>query len=254
MKKILNLLYYDDPSKYGNFGDELNKIIVEKLINKDKYELVYNKNDNDLNLICIGSYIQMAIENTYIFGSGVRTPDNKENGHHYINLNVCAVRGPLSKKFLENRDIHVPEIYGDPALLLPKFYTPVIDENLKNMIGVIPHKTNYDKYVNNLDNSKFFLINPMDYWENVINYMCSCKSVISSSLHGLICADSYNIPNLWLNEYALSEGEFKFHDYFDSQKREHIQIKSLDEYDEKLLYFKGNIINLEELLNSFPFY
>ena len=44
------------------------------------------------------------------------------------------------------------------------------------------------------------------------------KAIVSSSLHGLICSDAYNIPNLWLDEYKLIEGDFKFKDYFVSQK------------------------------------
>ena len=93
----------------------------------------------------------------------------------------------------------------------------------------------------------------MDKWQNVINYIYSCKSIVSSSLHGLICSDAYNKPNLWLDQYALPEKDFKFKDYFGSQKRDYIKIKNLDEYDESLLYQKGNTIDLEKLINSFPF-
>ena len=100
--KIVNLIYYKDKSKNGNFGDELSKFITKKLLNKNKYKLVFNKNNIDLNLVCIGSYIHCAKDNSYIFGSGVRTENNIENGK-YKNLNICAVRGPLTKKFLEKK-------------------------------------------------------------------------------------------------------------------------------------------------------
>ena len=153
--KNINLIYFKDNSLYGNFGDELSKFITGKLINKNNYKLVFNQNNIELNILCIGSYIHCAKENTFIFGSGVRTPNNIEGGHKYNNLNVCCVRGPLSKDFLI-KNIDVPEIYGDPALLLPLFYKPVIIDNLKNKIGVIPHKSNYIKYINNIDFNKFF--------------------------------------------------------------------------------------------------
>ena len=253
MDKV-NLIYHKDRSLNGNFGDELSRIICERLINKDKYELVFNQNNIPLNIVCIGSYIHMAKNDSFIFGSGVRTPNNIEGGHKYSNLKVCSVRGPLTKEFLTNvKKLNVPEIYGDPALLLPKFYEPNIIDNLKDKIGIVPHKTNYDKYKNNIDSAKYYLINPTDKWENVINYICSCKAVISSSLHGLICSDAYNIPNLWLDEYKLVEGDFKFKDYFASQERDYIKINNLNEYDSSLLYTNGNKINLDKLLNSFPF-
>jgi pyruvyltransferase len=249
----VNLIYFKDKSINGNFGDELSKFITYSLINKNKYELVYNQKDIPLNIVCIGSYIHVAKNNYFIFGSGVRTPNNIENGHKYNNLNVCAIRGPLTKDFLENKNINVPNIYGDPALLLPNIYKPDINNLLKNKIGIVPHKSNYNKYFNKIDTSIFYLINPTDKWEHVINNICSCKAILSSSLHGLICSDAYNIPNLWLDEFKLQEGDFKFKDYFSSQKRKYIKINLLTEYKEELLYREGNIINLKELENSFPF-
>lgn len=157
------------------------------------------------------------------------------------------------KKILEDKNIYVPNIFGDPALLLPYFYKPIIDKNLSSYIGIVPHKSNYSKYLNKINTNKFVLISPTDKWENVINMICSCKSIISSSLHGLICSDAYNIPNIWLDEYELSEGDFKFKDYFLSQKREYIKINSINEYSDTKLYVNGNQIDLNILINSFPF-
>jgi len=251
--KPVNLIYFKDKYTNGNFGDELSKFITEKLINENKYHLVFNQNNTPLNIVCIGSYIHMAKNNSFIFGSGVRTPNNKENGHKYNHLNICAVRGPLTRQFLINKKINTPEIYGDPALLLPKFYKPNTIINLKNKIGIIPHKSNYDKYKNKINSDIFYLINPTDKWQNVINYIYSCKAIISSSLHGLICSDAYNKPNLWIDQYKLNEGDFKFKDYFASQNRNYIKITNLDQYNESMLYKNGNKINLGKLISSFPF-
>lgn len=246
----INLFYWN---KWNNFGDELSAFITNSLINKNKYNLVYNQKDSEINLISIGSYIQTAKDNYFIFGSGVRKDEHKKDEHNYNDLNICAVRGPLTKIYLENKGIYVPNIFGDPGLLLPKFYTPTIITSMQNKIGLIPHKTNYMHYLNNYDKSLYYLINPTDDWKNVINSICSCKSIISSSLHGLICSDAYNIPNLWLDEYELDEGDFKFRDYFQSQNRKYIKISNLNEYNESMLYKGGNNINLELLMEQFPF-
>ena len=251
MKYTLNLVYFKDRSVNGNFGDELSKFITQKLINNDKYKLVYNRK-SEFNLLCIGSYLHEAQENYYIFGSGVRTAENIEKGHKYKKLKVYAVRGPLTRDWLKKKGINVPEIYGDPALLLPKYFKPTILKNLKNKIGLVPHKSNFLKYLN-INDDRFFLINPTDKWENVINQICSCRSIISSSLHGLICADAYNIPNLWIEEYPLQEGDFKFKDYFKSQNREYVKIKSIKDYNDSLLWKGGNSLNLEKLISVFPF-
>lgn len=143
---------------------------------------------------------------------------------------------------------------SDPALFLPKLYTPKKILLLNDKIGILPHISNYKYYKNkNLNLEKYYLINPTDKFTNVLDYIFSCKYIISSSLHGLICADAYNIPNIWLDEYELSEGDFKFKDYFLSQKREYIKINNLNDFNEQILYSKGNTINLEKLLSSFIF-
>ena len=246
----INLVYYN---RCKNFGDELSAFITYSLINKNKYNLVYNQKNIDINIISIGSYIHMAKNNYFIFGSGVRKDDHNQNEHNYKDLNICAVRGPLTKKYLDNKGIYVQNIFGDPALLLPKFYIPIKNNSIQNKIGLIPHKSNYNLYLDKYDKSLYYLINPMDDWKNVINSIYSCKCIISSSLHGLICSDAYNIPNLWLDEYELEEGDFKFKDYFQSQSRDYVKINHLNEYNETMLYKEGNKINLELLMEQFPF-
>jgi pyruvyltransferase len=247
---VINLLYY---SNVKNFGDQLSPFIIDSLIDKKKYKLVHNQKECKINLVGIGSYIHHAVNDSFIFGSGVRTNPSKEGWHKYNNLKVCAVRGPLSKEFLNAKKIHVPCVFGDPALLLPKFYKPIINNNLNEKIGLIPHISNYSYYSKLKLDDKFHLISPIGELKDIINQLCSCKYIISSSLHGLICADAYNIPNLWLDEIKLPEGDFKFKDYFMSQNRNYVKIKNYSEFDIKLLYTGGNKIDLEKLINSFPF-
>lgn len=254
-KEIINLLFFEEKIENGNFGDEISKVIVENLINKNKYELVYNQNNIEKNLICIGSYLHAAKNNYYIYGTGIRTNPPIEGNHGYTNLNVSSVRGPITYNFLKNKNINCPVIYGDPGLLLKYFYNPKMIDNLENKIAFIPHKSNYRKYLtnNSYDKDKFYLINPRQNWKDVVDQLYSCKYVISSSLHGLILADTYNKPNVMIKEYELAEGELKFKDYYISQKRKFVYIKKLDQFKEKMLYSEGNKIDLEKLKKSFPF-
>jgi pyruvyltransferase len=118
---------------------------------------------------------------------------------------------------------------------------------------VVPHKSNYNKYKAVEKDNRYLLINPHEGWRNVINKLASCKCIISSSLHGLICSDAYNKPNIWLDEYPLQEGDLKFKDYFMSQSRGYIKITRIEDFNESQLYTKGNTIDLEKLRNAFPF-
>jgi pyruvyltransferase len=236
-----------------NFGDQLSPFILDMLINKEKYSVSYNKPDNGISILVIGSYIHEARNYSYIYGSGVRTDPPIERYKNYTKLNVCAVRGPITKAFLERRGFIVPDIFGDPALLLPLFYKPIVIPDLSNKIAVIPHKSNYNKYKEIEKDTKYLLIDPLENWKDVINKLFSCKYTISSSLHGLICSDAYNKPNVWLDEFSLSEGDTKFKDYFMSQSRYYVKIKKLEEFDETKLYSGGNRVDLEKLRNAFPF-
>jgi pyruvyltransferase len=167
---------------------------------------------------------------------------------------VHAVRGPLTKQVLESRGIVCPPIFGDPALLLPRFYTPNILKELGDKIGIIPHYTQITYYRDNLiGRNQFHIIDPTMHWKTVIDNICSCKYIVSSSLHGLICSDAYGKPNIWLNNIKLDEGDFKFRDYFLSQERPYYYTQKVTLEDESKLYSGGNKIDLDKLHDAFPF-
>ena len=70
MKTNLNLIFYNTQT---NFGDQLSPFILDMLINNDKYSVSHNKPGDDISIVMIGSYIHQARNNSYIYGSGVRT-------------------------------------------------------------------------------------------------------------------------------------------------------------------------------------
>ena len=104
-------------------------------------------------------------------------------------------------------------------------------------------------YVIYIYNIKLIEINLYKYFTNLNNREYGKEYPIECFYH----LYAYNIPNIWLDQYKLPEGDFKFKDYFLSQKREYVKINSIDEYSDKKLYLKGNQINLTTLINSFPF-
>jgi pyruvyltransferase len=108
----------------------------------------------------------------------------------------------------------VPEVYGDPALLLPLIYNPDIQKT--HEIGIIPHyvdkKIVLQKYAFDSGFNKFIDVSLP--WKKFIDEVLSCKTIISSSLHGIIIAEAYGIPATWAvhSDKVIGNG-FKFRDY-----------------------------------------
>ena len=82
----------------------------------------------------IGSILDRGTKSSIIWGAGLISEDSEPIE---IPKKIYAVRGPKTREKLLKSGIDCPEIYGDPALLLPKIYNPKIEK--KYELGVIPH-------------------------------------------------------------------------------------------------------------------
>lgn len=240
-RKIVNLISYNEGI---DFGDQLSVFITESLLNHDKYKLVLNQQKADFHIICGGSNIQNAFDKVFIYGSGIKIPNI--HYHKFKFLKIYALRGPQSQSFLsKTKKIECLVPFGDPALLITKFYKPRIIEEYKNKIIYIPDKSE------KVPNSKYVTVWPTNNFKFIIDAIYSSKGVISSSLHVLIVADTYHKPNLWINNKKQSD--FIFRDYFESQHRSFFFISNLEPIFLDQFYTKGNQINLDVLHAVFPF-
>lgn len=238
-----------------NWGDALNPIIIEKL--SGTRPIYDSKNPNYL---CIGSILQWAKDNTKVWGTGIiRSKDIITYKPHFF-----AVRGPLTRNLLLQQNIDCPDVYGDPALLYSRFYKPKVSKKYK--YGIIPHlvdrenpwilkyKTNPDVKIINIERKS-----SLDDINSFVDEVNECEIILSSSLHGIICADSYNIPSYWikLSDKVIGNG-FKFKDYFSSVGRpltEPIKprvVDSIKNFSDNFYTYKINI-DLDKLLKSCPF-
>ena len=250
----------------NNIGDDINYYLVKTLSGKRvvNYRNIFHKGLKIKNILCIGSIVDwMTNRNSIIWGSGVMY--GKEDRMRNKPLRVCAVRGPLTRNYLLSRNISCPEIYGDPALLLPLIYPPKEVEK-KYQLGIIAHKLDRNnsilKSIQSIEDG-IIIIDIFNYkcWTDVIDKMNECKIIASSSLHGLIISDAYNIPNIWIRFSDKIEGnDFKFQDYFLSVGRQIDAPLDLryNEFDiNKIAEIVSNYnmpkISLKNLLNTCPF-
>lgn len=247
---------YSGDIKPNNFGDELNFNFLPILFDKEVIptDVKFLKNYAFLGSILNDEFINSETE---IWGTGIQNINNK-----LLNKpkKVYAVRGPLTRQYLIRKGVKCPEIYGDPALLLPEVYNPKIVKKYK--IGIIPHwqTKSINKY-KILKDKNVLLIDFHNYekWTDVIDQILSCEYIVSESLHGLIIAEAYNIPNLWINIDLGNKYDIKFHDFFLSLKADrknaykitpNVTVKQLLCF---LSYYKkGEMVDLELLKKSCP--
>jgi pyruvyltransferase len=246
---IVNLRHWTYSDTIQNFGDALSPYIVSRLLGP-QHTLVCNES-GDVTLFGIGSWLHYCTDGAHVWGTGVRTnpPEELDATHNYRHLHVHAMRGPLTRDFLLQRGIACPEVYGDPALLLPRYFNKRPLKHLKGKVGIVPHCSQVGQHVSD---ERYEVINPLGDVEVIAHKILSCRAIISASLHGLVVADAYGIPNVWLRT-ELSEGTLKFMDYFASQGRTPSCINSVKEFDERDLYRGGNHVNLDLLAAAFPF-
>lgn len=246
-------LQLDWVKSLNNFGDILNPIIVSNL-SKKKIINVRSKYCRSEHLLAIGSILDRATNKSVVWGSGFISKDST-----FIDQpkKIHAVRGPLTRELLLKMGVDCPEVYGDPALLLPLFYNPKIKKIYK--LGILPHYV--DKNSEWLDSlsSDIKIINVQNKDPlAVVSEMCECENIASSSLHGLIIADAYNIPSAWIQlSKKVFGGGFKFLDYFKSIGSEIQQplVISSEEKAEDLIVeckLRPLDIDLDLLLESFP--
>lgn len=249
-----------------NVGDALNPYLVTKLVNKDSTVSWVNTNCQKNHYLCIGSVIDRANRFTTVWGSGLLGNQSKFLPKEKP-FSIRAVRGPLTRQYLQQNDIDCPEVYGDPGILTSTLYKPKSSEK-KYDFGIIPHFVDRDnaiiKKLETLGNVKIIDVRT-DNIEFFVDTIMSCRMIFSSSLHGLIFADSYGIPNLWTtfnshfwNRSRVIGNGFKFRDYFLSVNRKQeksFNLNNVNDLDKLSGYCEiGETSTLfDPLLSAMPF-
>ena len=263
--------YVDDNTwkgiKHRNWGDDLNYYFI-KLLSKRPVIIYQNFKIAQVvrikNYMCIGTILDAtgySNNKTVVWGSGV------VRFGRYVKrpLRFCSVRGRLTLNYIHSLKYSCPNIVGDPALLLPKYYVPKFNDKIYKL-GLIPHITDLEhKVVQEIraNHPEILIIDLAHYqkWTDVIDEICSCESIVSSSLHGLIASDAYDVPNCWikLGDEVCGGLSFKFRDYFSSVGRTEQNpwiVENIDDLikaKDSLQQWQKPIIDADSILNSCPF-
>lgn len=249
---------------HNNWGDDINISMLEEISDLKVLILNHSRIFPHLSVksySCIGSILGECYgKKLEIWGSGFRSD---KSIIHFLPQKVHSVRGPLTRQKLLEQGIDCPEVYGDPALLVSRYYRPTPRKKFK--YGIIPHyvdeKNPLVKAI--ISRPDVLVISMADYkhWHDIPDAVCSCEKIFSSSLHGLIVADSYGIPNVWVRfSDNIAGGDFKFRDYFASVGRDvpsPVRIGSREDLDSILdddsAAGMAGDIDFESILNACPF-
>lgn len=195
-----------------NFGDLLGPWLVERMTGKDitwvpRHEPHY---------ITVGSILGHVRPSSVVWGVGSFGSEGEKNvttGDRYL-----ATRGPLTRARLEMYKQSPPRIYGDPALLVPDHHPASSQQDSK--VGLILRWSERVRK-RNFDIAGVRVVDlETDSIEETLDAITSCDVIVSTSLHGLILADAYGIPNAWLIADTGYGKEHKFWDYLLSVRKE----------------------------------
>jgi pyruvyltransferase len=202
-------------TQIANFGDALAPLLLGRFADLDNVQYAPV---GEANIASVGSILEHipAGWSGYIVGSGILREESKLKFDPQ-QAKILALRGPLSA-----RGIKGSFAIGDPGLLANELVG--IQEKQWDL-GIVPHwlDDQLEKRFRKLVPTKFTLkvISPHNHPLKVIREIGACKRIVTSSLHGMIVADSIGgIPRrVEVCEKMKREGgTFKFHDYSASIK------------------------------------
>jgi pyruvyltransferase len=197
----------------GNFGDELGPYLVEALfgIRTEWAE------PDACEIAAAGSIVEILLS-----GKGNNRPVLWGSGMFWDSsglvaaeeFQIAAVRGSLTKARITDLDSEVA--LGDPGLLAQVLLTSA--PRREHSLGIVPHFLDADRpAVRQLRTwPGVMVIDVTDPAPQVVRDIARCQYILSSSLHGLVVADSVGTPNAYVafsDDHRIG-GPNKFLDYY----------------------------------------
>lgn len=212
----------------ANLGDALSAVVVAALSGLDIKRSAF---DSDTERLAAVGTIGHAFcrGKVHFWGTGFDMARNRNGalaGYQLpedTDIAVHAVRGRETAVALRQRGLHVPENYGDPVWFLPKIFPAHVEKT--HDLGVIVHiseletpnaaslvKAAIERYRIPAEfSSRIRIINTyapasITGLKAKVEEIVSCRRILSTSLHGLVIAETYGIPCAWFANDAGESG------------------------------------------------
>lgn len=253
-RNCVNLEYYRDDV---NLGDSLAPVIYSWMLARRQLEPDMSVKST-IHLMTIGSIIGgRGMFDATVWGSGIKSFSNVctlSKSRYFQVLDIRAVRGPITRCILQSFGYDCPDNYGDPGVLLPLIYDPRQNMSViaKKRVCLICHFRTKCVIPSGLtvDIIDIKTENYGQFVDKIVQY----EKVISSSLHGIILAESYGVPAVFLAADRDVE-MMKYYDWYYSTGRYSVNVAMTIE--EAIAMKPMELPNLagmqDRLLKSFPY-
>lgn len=190
----------------NNFGDLLGPRIVRDLLDRRGVDPATGPVGS--RLLAVGSILRMAREGDVVWGAGVNGK-SVDARYDFDSLDVRAVRGPLTARFLRDRGVEVPEVYGDPGLLVGSLRPreSLAWDGSPAAVTLLPNLNDAERYRGHP--AFWHPCNPLDA---TVARIANSEFVIGSSLHAIVLAESFGVPARLIR--SEHEPPFKYDDYY----------------------------------------
>lgn len=235
-----------------NFGDLIGPLLVERIAGERAVDRMATETSDVSVLLSVGSIVHFAPPSAVIWGSGVNFKLAKKVPAWAESLDVRALRGPHSARAMAAAGVVVPDVFGDPALLLPQFMPEMVawrDEG-RGGIVVVPNLNDYGALGASAPNDAR-LLNPRRSLTSLLRRIAGSDMVVGSSLHAVVIADALGIPARFVA--SPTEGMWKYRDYLAGTGRPFTRIAADVDDAIALGGHSRPEVDLERLLHAFPF-
>ncbi|GGM18699.1 polysaccharide pyruvyl transferase family protein [Promicromonospora citrea] len=205
--------------RVNNVGDLLGPALVARLLAEHGVDPARGAARR---LLTVGSILHLAGPGDVVWGSGVN--GKEADLPPGLDLDVRAVRGPLTHRLLREAGVAVPAVFGDPALLWGRFWPrEAYADGPWRSVGFVPNL--HDVHRHRADPR---VIAPQGELHAVVGQIARCDLVVATSLHGIVLAESFGIPARLVPPSA--EPMHKYHDYYAGTGRAEVRVAaSVDE-------------------------
>jgi pyruvyltransferase len=198
-----------------NFGDFLSLVVVDQVLRQFGRTL-HDETPRPARLLALGSILHLATNHNVIWGAGLNGRAGQEDLRKDVRkLDVRAVRGPMTQEIVRRRGIDVPDVFGDPALLVPLLFPNRFKRTSRKPWVFVPNL--HDLTIDHRSPPPH-TISPLGSWNKRIEAILEADLVLASSLHALVIAEAYGIPARYVR-LSESEALFKYRDYYQGTGR-----------------------------------